>query len=365
MARQTLTRRPWEPVTLLIGIMVLLLATVPSTAGVTRLREVGHPATLVALLLFAAWMLSRLYRRFLPRGAQPMRWLVWLCLATTLAVYVAGLWRGMTHLQEESAIWEFLAGLGFFGIILATADGVRSIERLTGVVGIALLGGAIIAAVAMAREVGLLDSAGTVGDTELGILAALLLPLCIHIGRFGYTRSARHWSALCGVLMVVVLALAVSASALVVLGLALLVLLPQWSWRTRFNFVVPGVLLAAGLVYIVPSSGPTVTGLFTEPELPWLRELAMRDIPQTVSLAGLHLGAIVLAAIGYRRSSEPAHRHLCACLIAFQLGVLAVGLMFEPFGFHHYVFFVAIMTGAAAAMFRLAAAAGPEPGLGT
>jgi len=299
--------------------------------------------------LFAAWLLSRLYRGFLPRGAQPMRWLVWLCLATTLAVYAAGLWRGMTHLQEEAAIWGFLASLGFFGIILAIADGVRSKERLTGVVGIALLGGAIIAAVKLARE------AGTVGDTELGILAALLLPLCIHTGRFGYTRPARHWSALCGVLMLVVLALAVSAIALVVLGLALLVLLPQWSWRTRFNFVVPGLLLAAGLVYIVPTSLPTVTALFTEPEMPWLRDLAMRDVPQTVSLAVLHLGAIVLAVVGYRRSAELADRHLCACLIAFQLGVIAVGLMFDPFGLHHYVFFVAIMTGAAAAMFRLTA----------
>jgi O-antigen ligase len=93
----------------------------------------------------------------------------------------------------------------------------------------------------------------------------------------------------------------------------------------------------------------------------WLQTLVGGGIIGIIVLALMHLGAITMAGIAYRRS-ECATRHLAACLISTQMIGIAVGFTFDSLGFRTYAFFLAILTGAAACLWRLTApAARPVP----
>src|SRR5262245_1406293 len=130
--QSTIQRRGPFNASLVIGVIVMLVALVPSALVVPGLGDFGHPATLLCLLLMATWLMTRLHHSLIAPGSQPMRWLVWLCLAAAFGSYAAGLWRGMTPGQEETAIRALVGGLGFAGVVLATSEGIRGKERLNG-----------------------------------------------------------------------------------------------------------------------------------------------------------------------------------------------------------------------------------------
>ncbi|GIH10151.1 hypothetical protein Rhe02_82180 [Rhizocola hellebori] len=366
---------------LLVGFVVLLVALIPSAMVLPAFGEFGHPATLLCLLLMGIWLLTRLHHRMIAVGAQPMRWLAWLCLAAACASYAAGLWRGLTPAQDDMAIRALLGGLGFFGVILATSEGLRSKERLDGLICLTLIGAAVIAVLGMVWAAiniditayldipGLVrrgDAAGPRITPELGAVLVLLLPFAIHMGRFARTRPERGWMGLIGVLMVLALATAPSRTALLALAVLLVVLIPAWTWRTRFNLLTPSLLVVAAMLYLMPDLPRSIAKMFTEPGNDVVAAARGRwaAIPEqawpgghwlvgVIALAALHLGAFVLAALAFRRSVMLADRHLCACLMATQLMGIALGFTFAPFELGTYPIFMAIATGACAAMWRL------------
>ncbi len=383
MASQPLLR-PKTPfhVGFLIGVMVMLVALIPSSMVVPAFGGFGHPATLLALLLFALWVLSRLHHRLLLPGAQPMRWLVWLCLAAAAGTYAAGLWQGMSPAQEELANAILLGSLGFFGVVLATTDAIRGKERLEGLICVALLGATIIALLGLVRAVTATDvtayleipgmvhlqeSEAAAITPEMGVVLALMLPFAIHMGRFALTRPQRQWWAAAGTLIAVGVALAPSRATLLAAGVALAALAPAWSWRTRFNLLAPMALGAVGLLYVMPELPAEVAQMFSRPGNDVVALAAGRwVVPAEVWPAGhwmvgasalglLHVGAFVMAALALRRSVMLADRHLCACLMAAQLVAIALGFTFAPLDLSTYTVFMAIVTGGAAVMWRLTA----------
>lgn len=420
----TRQRRHLVDVGFVIGAMVIVLAFIPSPLAVPGFSELGHPGTLMALFIFGGWALSRTHPRLATHGPQPMRWAVMFFVIALLASYAAGLIRGMPSIEDNAAIRAIIGSLAFLGIILATADGVHTRERLDGIVRVMLFGGAVVAVIGILQAVLVLDItqyiqvpglvyhgnlnglesrgsqlrvASTTGHyIEFSTVMALLLPFAVHMARYAPTRPMRQWSGVAGATMFFALPIALSRTGIVALAVALIVMLPAWSWRMRFNLIVPTMGLLVLLVFAMPGLLGTLFGLFgdwdndasvqgrdedwemimergwldghwilgrgqgtfipteyTWLDNQWLQQLVGGGIVGVAALASLHLAAIVLSAIAYRRATQPADRHLCACLIAAQMVAIAVGFTFDSLGFRTYAFFIAILAGAAGAMWRI------------
>ena len=231
---------------------------------------------------------------------------------------------------------------------------------------------------------------------EFSTIMGLMLPFAVHMGRFAPSRPMRQWCAVAGALMFFALPIALSRTGIVAAAVALIVMVPAWNWRMRFNLVIPSIGLLIALVFAMPGLLGTLIGLFSNWDndasvqgrdedwnlimergwleghwilgrgqgtfIPteytwldnqWLQQLVGGGIVGVAALASLHIAAIVLSAIAYRRATQLADRHLCACLIAAQMVAIAVGFTFDSLGFRTYAFFIAILTGAAGAMWRL------------
>jgi hypothetical protein len=420
----TQQRRYLMDIGFLVSIMVMMLSLIPAPLIVPALSDLGHPGTLMALLLFGIWVMSRMHPRLVTRGQQPMRWIIGFFFTTILASYAAGLMRGMPTLEDNAAIRHIIGTLGFFGAVLAVADGVPRKERLEGLIRVMLLGGGIMAVIGIIQSVMKFDITAYIqipglvyhGDLnglasrgagqlrvnstaghyiEFSTVMALMLPFAVHMGRFSPTRAMRQWAGISGALMFLALPMALSRTGIVALAVGMLVMVPAWNWRMRFNLVIPTVVLMIMLIFAMPGLLGTVLGLFsgwdTDPSVQgreedwaiidaqgWMTgnwifgrghgtfiptEYIWLDSQWTMSLIGggilgvfalalFHLGAITLATIAFRRSTSLADRHLCACLIATQMIAIAVGFTFDSLGFRTYAFFLAILTGASAAMWR-------------
>ncbi|HEX6682355.1 MAG TPA: O-antigen ligase family protein [Candidatus Limnocylindrales bacterium] len=420
----TQQRRHLVDVGFLVCAMVIVLAFIPSPLAVPGFSELGHPGTLMALFIFGGWALSRTHPRLATHGPQPLRWAAMLFFIALLASYGAGLSRDMSSIEDNAAIRAIIGSFAFLGLILATADGVHTRERLDGIIRVMLFGGGVIAIIGIMQAVlvfdvtqyiqipGLvyhgnlngLESRGTlyrVASTtghyiEFSTVMALMLPFAVHMARFAPSRPMRQWSGVAGAMMFIALPIALSRTGIVALAVALIVMVPAWSWRMRFNLVVPSLGLLVLLIFAMPGLLGTLIGLFgnwdndasvqgrdedwemimergwldghwilgrgqgtfipteyTWLDNQWLQQLVGGGIVGVTALASLHLAAIVLSAIAYRRATQLADRHLCACLIAAQMVAVAVGFTFDSLGFRTYAFFIAILTGAAGAMWRV------------
>jgi hypothetical protein len=421
----TQQRRYLMDIGFLVSVVVMMLSLIPAPLAVPALSDLGHPATLMGMVLFGIWALSRMHPRLVTRGLQPMRWFVGILLTTMLASYAAGMMRGMPTLEDNGAVRHILGTLGFFGVVLAVADGVPRKDRLEGLIRVMLLGGGIMAVIGIAqamlqfditqyiqipglvyhgnlngleaRGAGHLRVNSTTGHyIEFSTVMALMLPFAVHMGRFAPTRPMRQWSAIGGALMFLALPMALSRTGIVALAVALLVMIPAWSWRMRFNLVVPTVGLMVMLVFAMPGLLGTVVGMFTgwddDPSVQgraqdwdliedmgwmdghwmfgrghgtfipteytwldsqWLQQVVGGGVIGVIALALFHLGAIWLAGMAYWRSSTVADRHLCACLISTQMIAIAVAFTFDSMGFRVYALLMGLLAGAAAAMWRL------------
>lgn len=248
------------------------------------------------------------------------------------------------------------------------------------------------------RGAGLYRVASTTGHyIEFSTVMAMLLPFAVHMGRFAPTRPMRQWAAIGGALMFLAVPMTMSRTGIVALAMALIVMVPAWSWRMRLNIVVPTIGLLTSLIFTMPGLLGTIIGLFggwdTDPSVQgraedwdliqekgwldghwifgrgqgtfiptsytwldneWLQMLIGGGIVGVAALVAMHLGAIWMAGLAYRRS-QGATRHLAACLISTQMIAIAVGFTFDSLGFRTYAFFLAVLTGAAACLWRLTA----------
>jgi hypothetical protein len=252
------------------------------------------------------------------------------------------------------------------------------------------------------RGAGLYRVASTTGHyIEFSTVMAMMLPYAIHMGRFAPTRPMRQWAAIGGALMFLAVPMTMSRTGIVALAVALIVMVPAWSWRMRLNIVVPTLILLTSLIFIMPGLLGTIVGLFggwdTDPSVQgreedwqlimdkgwlaghwilgrgvgtfipteytwldnnWLQTLIGGGIVGIIALASLHVCAIWMAGLAYRRS-QGATRHLAACLISTQMIAIAVGFTFDSLGFRTYALFLMILTGAAGCLWRLTAP--PKP----
>jgi O-antigen ligase/polysaccharide polymerase Wzy-like membrane protein len=420
----TQQRRHLVDVGFLVCTMIVVLSVIPSPLAVPSFSELGHPGTLIALFIFGVWCLSRTHPRLATHGPQPLRWAVFFFFTSVLASYASGLMRGMSSIEDNAAVRAIIGTFALVGIMLALADGVHQRERIDSIIRVMLVGGAIIGIIGIMQAVLLFDItqyiqipglvyhgnlngleargslyrvASTTGHyIEFSTVMALLLPFAVHMARFSPSRPMRQWCGIAGAVMFLALPIALSRTGIVALAVALIVMVPAWSWRMRFNLVVPSIGLLIVLIFAMPGLLGTLLGLFdnwdndasvqgrdedwglivergwldghwifgrgqgtfipteyTWLDNQWLQQLVGGGIVGVAALASLHLAAIVVSAIAYRRATQLADRHLCACLIAAQMVAIGVGFTFDSLGFRTYAFFIAVLTGLAGAMWRI------------
>ncbi|GAB3744877.1 O-antigen ligase family protein [Microlunatus parietis] len=308
-----------------IGYAALLLC-IPAQLVIRPLGAVGAPASLWGLGALLWWILITL------RGHNPVRGLTGLRLGfglLTLAVlagYAAGHLTGwyappsirqstdefwtllpstvaeVTATMMSAADRGLLAFAGWLGILLITAEGLRSRDDLDLVIRWLVRFGAVIAVLGIIQyftgfniaglfqlpglsansEFGAVDSRSVLNRVvgtathpiEFGVVMAGLLPLAVHQSLFPRKTSRRRilpW--LPTILIGTAMPMSVSRSAILAAAVAGLVLLIGWPWRWRIRallilpFVVVGMrLLAPGLVGTIRSlfanlqNDPSVSG---------------------------------------------------------------------------------------------------------
>jgi len=283
-------RRGVIDVATLLNLMTCLLFLLPARLVVPQLTNFGRPALIIGLVLVATWSITRVHRRLVVGGNQPMRWIAMFFLVSLLLSYVAGSIRGMSPLESNGADRALIQSMIFLGVILAAADGIPTRARLDDVVRVlvwcggfmALLGGLEwvlkldlteyirIPGLQSINDLGGLEArtgfyrvASTANHyIEFSVVMAMLVPFAIHLVRFGATRKQRQLAGACALLMTAAIPIALSRSGIIALMVALVVVVPFWPHRAKLNIAVIGFGLLGTFAVARPSFLGTLVGLF-------------------------------------------------------------------------------------------------------
>ena len=296
-----------------IGYAALRLC-LPSQLVVRPLGAAGSPASLWGICALVWWIVST------ARGSNPVRGLTGIRLgfgALTLAVLIAyaagnlnGWYAPPSIRQATDEFWTLLParvveitdtmvsaadrGLmsfaGWLGILMITADGLRSRADLARLTTWVVRFGAVVAFLGIIQYFTGIDIAGLfripglsansefgevvsrsvvnrVSSTathpiEFGVAMAALFPLALHhsLHARGDGRSLRAW--LPTVLIGACIPMSVSRSAILVAAVACLVLFLGWprAWRVRALIVLP--FAAVGMRLLAPGLLGTIRSLF-------------------------------------------------------------------------------------------------------
>jgi O-antigen ligase len=244
------------------------------------------------------------------------------------------------------------------------------------------------------RGGGIRVAATTAHYIELAATLALILPFAIHFAMHAGTKGRRRISLAACFLIAAGNAATISRTGILGILLMFVVLIPVWNWRTRYNILAtsgallaalggasPGLLRTLTRLFDDPSSNPAFTvraeryplafhyisqrpwfgrgtGTWVAPQYQildnqWLDTLIANGYVGAAVLGGLHLTGIVLAFRGYRRSTTPEDKHLCAALISTQLIALVVAGTFDSLSFGTYTMILALTCGMCGTVWRL------------
>lgn len=312
------TRR-WMPAWLFAALYAVVLLCIPTRLVVGPLGAAGSPASLLGIALLTWWICALLGGLIPVQGLTPMRAAVAMFVAAVLASYAAGQFQGWSQPadihQRSDRLWQpanvsqvtetissaadrgLLALAGWVGIMLVTAEGVRTWRELEKLLGWVVGAGAVVAGMGVVQYATGLNVASYLripglqrliafGDVlsrselnrivvtsshpiELGVVMAALLPLALH-------RSLHAGRILPWVFTVVIgmaSLMSVSRSAVVVAGVGLVVLFVGWPWKWRFiavgsvpvlavvgRVVLPGLLGSIRSLFTGLVSDPSITG---------------------------------------------------------------------------------------------------------
>ncbi len=277
-----------------VGIVaaIMLAYLLPSRLIFPPLSELGKPGVMAGFGLLIWWGLTRLHPTLATRGRQPMRWALAGYLVTLCAAYLAGQSRGMSVLEANGAERELLMALAAAGVLLATADGIGTRERIDTVLRALCWGCSAMALVGLCQFAlridptiylklpplltfqrnligfrerggdGLVRVAGTAGHyIEFSVLMALGLLVAIHFARFAATRRDRQIFGAMAMLQAAVIPVSLSRTGVLALGLGVLLLILIWPLRTTFNVLLIGCFLAALLRVVRPGLLGTLKSL--------------------------------------------------------------------------------------------------------
>jgi len=296
IAPQTYTTRRVRfrlDVALVLGFLVCLLFMLPARLIVPSMTFAGRPALIVALGLFAWWLVVHLSPRLLLVGPQPLRWACLFYVVAILLSYITGLLRGLPTMEANQQNFTVLVTFQFVGVILMAADGITNWERLRWVIRVFVYAAAFMAIVGLIQstfkydiarllvlpglelkidladfqprgEGGLFRVPSTATHyIEFSTVMAMTVPYALHFARFSATKGRRALFAVLTALIAASVPVAISRTGVLALGVAAAVMfVAAWNWRTRYNMAILGAALVATLVVVRPGLIGTIRSMF-------------------------------------------------------------------------------------------------------
>lgn len=275
----------------LLGLMLGLLTIIPARLIIPGTTDIGRPAIVVCLGLFAWWVIARLNPRLSLAGPNPIRWALLIYWLSILISYAMGFLRGLTVMEANSADRWLLYTAAFSGVVLAIADGMPNWDRLKFVLQVfvwccvfmsvfglieAMLGKELTSYLVLpglsekgpppplqSRGGGLRVAATTSHYIELSAVLATALPFAIHFSRFASSPKARRRFALGSVFIGIGILTTISRTGIIAVIIAIMCLMPLWKWRLRYNIMVSTVMVFAALAAVKPSYATTILDMFT------------------------------------------------------------------------------------------------------
>lgn len=299
------------PACAFVVVYAMLLLCIPSQLIFRPLGAPGTPANMLGMAALAWWAAATIGGLNPVKRFTPTRIVVALLSCAVLGSYASGMLQGWyappdvrqgtdefwtlvppsvvdtTGAMISAADRGLMSFAAWMGIVLITAEGLRSWRDVEVVVEWLVWLGALVAAIGIlqfatglniaaffsipglsansefggvvSRSVLNRVSATAVHPIEYGVVLAGLLPLAAH-------RMIRHWGRPLAVLPTVVIFvgcfMSVSRSAVIVVGVSLIVLLVGWParWRIRALVVLPFAVV--GLRLAVPGLVGTLISLF-------------------------------------------------------------------------------------------------------
>lgn len=278
--RDATSARTLSPVALLTIYLILLIA-IPQALQFAPLGGVGQPSTMLAVALFALYLLAWLHPASgLARGQQPVRLagVLWFCVI--LACYVSANLRTLSTLELNGGDRGLISVSGWLGVLLLAADGIDTMDRLRTMIRRIVFGISAMAALGMTQFFTGLNaakyivipglssqqpytdllgrdslnrpSATAAHPLEFAGVLAIALPLAIHQARHaqpGWQRR-RHWLQVA--LIGATLPMTVSRTAIVGLVVGGVVVLCTWPKRDRrlaYLVTLASLVVMEGLVH--------------------------------------------------------------------------------------------------------------------
>ncbi|QSR32552.1 hypothetical protein CFI00_19055 [Nocardioides sp. S5] len=294
-----------------VALYAVLLLCIPSQLVFRPLGAPGTPANMLGMCALAWWLAATIGGLNPVKRFTPTRIAVGLLAATVLASYASGMVQGWyappdvrqatdefwtlvppsvgetTGVMISAADRGLLSFAGWMGIVLMTAEGLRSWRDVELVVEWLVWLGAFVGAIGILQfttglniasfftipglsansDFGGVDSrsvlnrvsATAVHPIEYGVVLGGLLPLAAHrmIHRWG-----RPLAALPALVIFVGCFMSVSRSAVLVVGVAFIVLLVGWPARWRINALLTMPFAIVGLRLAIPGLVGTLISLF-------------------------------------------------------------------------------------------------------
>jgi O-antigen ligase len=274
----------------MLQIFLALLFCLPAQLVFGPLGAAGSPASLFAILLFVLWAVSRTMPELrLPMHSSPVR-VAFFCYATAAVVaYLAGTLRPIVAEEVSSADRGLLTLMGWAGVFLVAAEGLRDRASLDRLLRTVVSVGVFLAVLGMVQfftgvnpigeltipglqynhpfgasilRSGFNRVQGTASHPiEFGVVLTLVLPLALHYAWCASEHERRkRWAQV----LVIGSALPMTVARSAILGAAVVVvcLLLAWPKARRRKVLLLLPVFAVVLRLLIPGLLGTIRSLF-------------------------------------------------------------------------------------------------------
>jgi len=278
LARRITTYKSGPDAVAVLTVFLVLLMAIPSKLDFTPLGAAGTPSTIVGISLFCWYLFTWLNpAAHLARGSQPMRFAALMFLCTILVTYISASRHEMPTSELNGLDRGPILVIGWLGVLLVAADGIRDTERIKTLLRRIVAGATVLSILGMLQAFtgfnvaqyivipGMSDSTN-VDETlvrgslirpsvtamiplEFAAVVSICLPLAIYQARNDVpSLRTRRWMqvAVIGIAQVMTTS-RTSILALIAVGV---VLLPTWTkWERRRAYA--GLLLSTVGIFLV------------------------------------------------------------------------------------------------------------------
>ncbi len=266
----------------------ITLVVVPASQRIGPLGSLGHPSTVLALVLFVWWCWHQLQRTHsLAAAHTSVRSAVLRLLVVVLAVYAHAMTLYLPAGERLNADSQTIRMLAYLGLVLVVVDGLTSWRHLERLIGVMVMLGTLMALLAIvqfftrqlwidripfpgmdvvesahiaSRGMFTRPSGTSTHPIEFGAVMSMLIPLALV--RALSAKRHRLWLFAQAAVLCLAVLLSLSRSAILSVAVALLLLLPALSRRERLVLIGAGFFGGIGAGLAVPGLIGTLRGLF-------------------------------------------------------------------------------------------------------